>query len=156
MRSLAPVPTSQHGAVSATAPRDLQQAKFVFIRRDAHRTPLQHPYGPFKVIQRGPKIFQIDRAGKTETISVDRLKPAHTDLEHSDRPVTPDPRPDPYERSSPHPECPRTPQPLGRAHQTSATVHLGSGGGVNRQTDARATQELTYIEPRDRVVIVHE
>ena len=59
-------------------------------------------------------------------------------------------------------------QPLGTAHQTSATVHLGSGGewcngeGVNRQTcqghtGTRATQEpgpqeLTYIEPRDRVV----
>ena len=32
VRSLAPVPTSQHGAVPAWVPRDLQQAKFVFSR----------------------------------------------------------------------------------------------------------------------------
>ena len=84
IRFLAPVPTSQHGTVPASVPWDLQKAKFVFIRRDAHRTPLQRPYeGPFKVIQPGPKTFQIDRGGKAETISVDRLKPAHLDLEHA-------------------------------------------------------------------------
>ena len=44
VRSLAPIPTSQHGVVPASVPRDLQQAKFVFIRRDAHRTPFQHSY----------------------------------------------------------------------------------------------------------------
>ena len=80
VRSLVPVPTSQHGAVHAALPRNLQQAKFVFIRRDTHRTPLQRPYeGPFKVIQPGSKTFQVDIGGKIETISVDRLKPAHMD-----------------------------------------------------------------------------
>ena len=82
-RSLCPIPTSQHGTVPATIPHDLHHAKFVFIRRDAHRTPLQRPYeGPFKVIEIGPKTFLVDIGGKTETVSVDRLKPAHLDLEH--------------------------------------------------------------------------
>ena len=44
VRSLAPIPTSQHVVVTASVPRDLQQAKFVFIRRDAHDTPFQHSY----------------------------------------------------------------------------------------------------------------
>ena len=83
VRSLLPVPTSQHGAIPTSVPHDLQQAKFVFIRRDAHCTPLQCPYkGPFKVIQTGPKTFQVDIGGKTEIISVDRLKIVHMDLEH--------------------------------------------------------------------------
>lgn len=70
--SLAPVPTSRHGAAPASVPAGLQQAKFVFIRRDAHRTPLQRPYeGPFWVIETGPKTFKIDIGGKTETITVD-------------------------------------------------------------------------------------
>jgi hypothetical protein len=69
IRSLAPIPTSQHGAVPATIPRDLQEAKFVFIRRDAHCTPFQRPYeGPSRVIQPGAKTFKIDRGGKAETI----------------------------------------------------------------------------------------
>ena len=82
VRSLVPVPTSQHSAVSTSVPNNLQQAKFVFIHRDAHRTPLQRPYeGPFKVIQPGPKTLIVDIGGKNETISVDRLKPACLDLE---------------------------------------------------------------------------
>ena len=82
VRSLVPVPTSQHGKVAASIPRNLQQARYAFIRRDSHCTPLERPYeGPFKVIQPGPKTFIVDIGGKNETISVDRLKPAHMDLE---------------------------------------------------------------------------
>ena len=82
VRTLVPIPTSQHGVAPASIPHTLQQAKFVFIRRDAHRTPLQRPYeGPFKVLQPGHKTFKIDIGGQTETISIDRLKPAHMDLE---------------------------------------------------------------------------
>ena len=69
-KSFKPAPTSQHGAVSSSVPHNLQQAKFVFIRRDAHRTPLQRPYeGPFKLIQPGPKFFKVEKGGKQETIS---------------------------------------------------------------------------------------
>ena len=76
-------PTSCHGTVPSSIPQNLQQAKFVFIRRDAHRKPLQRPYeGPFKLIQPGLKTFQVDVGGRSETISVDRLKPAEIDLEH--------------------------------------------------------------------------
>ena len=49
-------------------------SQFVFIRHDAHCTPLQRPYeGPFKVLQPGCETFKIDIRGKTETITVDRL-----------------------------------------------------------------------------------
>ena len=83
VRSLIAIPTSCHGTVPSSVPQNLQQAKFVFIRRDAHRKPLQRPYeGPFKVIQPGLKTFQVDVGGRSETISVDRLKPAEIDLEH--------------------------------------------------------------------------
>ena len=47
--------------------------------------------GPFRVITSSPKVFTIERGGKLETISVDRLKPAHLDF---DMPVpTPTSRP---------------------------------------------------------------
>ena len=45
-----PTPTSKHAHPRAFVPPGLQSSAFVFIRRDAHRTPLQRPYeGPFKV-----------------------------------------------------------------------------------------------------------
>ena len=79
VRSLVPVPTTP---VHVSVPRNLQWAKFVFIHRDSHRTPLQRPYeGPFRVIQPGPKTFQVDIGGRNETVSVDRLKPANVDME---------------------------------------------------------------------------
>ena len=90
--------------VPTSVPRDLQQAKFVFIRRNAHRTPLQRPYeGPFKVIQAGSKTFQIDIGGKTETIPVDRLQPAHTDLEQPAQVAMPRPRGRPPKKPKPSP-----------------------------------------------------
>ena len=64
---LAPIPTCQRGAVLALVPCDLQQAKFVFIRLNAHRTPFQLPYeGPYKLLQPGLKTFKIDRGGISE------------------------------------------------------------------------------------------
>ena len=83
VRSLIAIPTSCHGTMPSSVPQTLQQAKFVFICRDAHRKPLQRPYeGPFKVIQPGLKTFHVDVGGRSETISVDRLRPAEIDLEH--------------------------------------------------------------------------
>ena len=78
VKKFKPVPTTRHGRSKTLLPKDLQRTEYVFIRCDAHRTPLQRPYeGPFHVLERGPKI---DFGGRTDTISVDRLKPAHLDL----------------------------------------------------------------------------
>ena len=93
VRALAPVPTSQHGAVPATVPNTLQKSKFVFIRRDAHRTPLQRPYeGPFRVIETGTKTFKIDIGGRPQVITIDRLKPAHLDVDGPVPIAKPNPR----------------------------------------------------------------
>ena len=57
------------------------QVRF-YLSRHSPQTP-QRPYeGPFKVIQPGLKTFQVDVEGRSETISVDRLRPAEIDLEH--------------------------------------------------------------------------
>lgn len=58
-------------------PKDLQSSNFVFVRVDKVRRPLTAPYeGPFPVVKRLRKAFVIERKGKNETISIDRLKPA--------------------------------------------------------------------------------
>lgn len=85
VRGFEPVPTCAHGITPTSVPPSLETSRFVFVRRDAHRTPLQKPYeGPFKVLQHGPKFFKIEMGDRQETISIDRLKPAHLDV---DKPV---------------------------------------------------------------------
>ena len=63
---------------------DLKQSGFVFVRHDAHHSPFQRPYdGPYKVLESGDKTFTLDISGRKETILVDRLKPAHVDLDNT-------------------------------------------------------------------------
>ena len=58
-------------------PDTLTTASHVFLRTDSVRQPLQQPYtGPYRVLRRTDKTFVIDKNGKHETVSVDRLKPA--------------------------------------------------------------------------------
>lgn len=83
--NLAPVPTSRHGLTPSAVPTGLSKSPFVFVRRGGHHNSLQTPYtGPFKVLEHGDKSFVIEMGNRRERISIDRLKPAHVDL---DKPV---------------------------------------------------------------------
>ena len=77
---LNPTPTTRHCRTTSFIPRDQQYCEYVFVRRDAHRTPLQMLYeGPYRVLQRDEKAFTVDIGGRPELISIDRLKPARLD-----------------------------------------------------------------------------
>ena len=80
-KKFTPVPTSQHGTPVSRVPPSLRLADFVFIRHDAHRGPLRPPYdGPFRVLECGAKGLVVDVGGRPETVSIDRVKPAHVDV----------------------------------------------------------------------------
>lgn len=71
------VPTRWHGSHDVYLPPDLHTATHVYVRHDRHRPPLTRPYdGPFRVIRRLDKHFSLDVNGKTQEVSIDRLKPA--------------------------------------------------------------------------------
>lgn len=75
VRSLVPMPTSRHRSPPVFIPKDLEQAAYVFIRRDTRHPSLQRPYkGPFKVLETGTKTFKVNVNVKCEVISIDRLK----------------------------------------------------------------------------------
>ena len=81
MHDAAPMPVSYHGAPTSASRLEpaLQSVSHVFLRVDAVRRPLVPPYiGPFPVLRRGPKTFDILQGKKTVTVSIDRLKPAHS------------------------------------------------------------------------------
>nr|VZI32596.1 unnamed protein product [Spirometra erinaceieuropaei] len=79
MAQLRPTPTrltSKHVFVH----EDLKSAPFVFVRHEAVRKSLCSPYdGPYKVLQRMDKYYVIQKADKTDTVSIDRLKPAYVE-----------------------------------------------------------------------------
>jgi len=82
MHRLIPTPTTSHSSCIRRVPTQLRSCKYVFVRQDSHRTPLQRPYqGPFLVIKPGDKTFVLQMGGRREVVTVDRLKPAHVDPE---------------------------------------------------------------------------
>ena len=94
MAGLRPQETSHHRQHTTHMPADLQSCTFVFVRHDAHRTPLRCTYdGPFRVLERAAKYFTLDLNGRRDTVSVDRLKPAFLDSDfglHQERGSSPD------------------------------------------------------------------
>ena len=81
-KAFSPIPTSQHGLPQSHIPTELRSAEYVFIRHDAHRSPLTPPYdGPFRVREAGVKHFMVEVGDRLEHVSVDHLKPAHLDLD---------------------------------------------------------------------------
>lgn len=85
-----PVPTSSHGQRAIFVHPHLKECTHVFVRNDMIRKPLQPPYdGPFEILRRGDKTFDVLVRGQKCTISLDRLKPAfveHTPDLHIDIP----------------------------------------------------------------------
>ena len=77
------IPTTSHGrCTSNSIHSQLKTSQFVFVRHDSHRTPLTRPYpGPYRLISHGEKKFTIQMGSKEERISIDRLKPAHCDMD---------------------------------------------------------------------------
>ncbi len=64
--------------VTSGVPPHLAGASMAYVRRGAAAGPMDPPYsGPFSILRRGPKSFDLQMGSRTETISVDRLKP-HT------------------------------------------------------------------------------
>jgi transposase InsO family protein len=67
-------PPRLDGEVSAPGP--LQEAMFVYVRKRGVNKPLSPLYeGPYRVVQRFPKYFNLDIGGQVEAVSADRLKP---------------------------------------------------------------------------------
>ena len=77
MRSVKPAHTRPQSTDVFVQP-ELRHSTHVFVRRDSHRRPLESAYeGPFKVLQREPKYYVVDKNGTNDSISIDRLKAAY-------------------------------------------------------------------------------
>ena len=82
MQQVRPVPPVWHGEESRRSfvHTDLPTATHVFVRVDAHKSPLQARYkGPFNVLERHSKYFKLDLGNREDTVSIARLKPPFMD-----------------------------------------------------------------------------
>ena len=80
MKKLRATAASIHGRRDAHVPKSLENTEFVWVRHDAVSPPLTLPYdGPFKVLERKEKYFVIEKDGRRDSVTVDRLKPAFLD-----------------------------------------------------------------------------
>ena len=70
----------RHHVISPPQPQPppcvLLTAEFVFIHEDISKPPLAPLYrGPYKVLMRSEKFFVLQVGDKSDSVSVDRLKP---------------------------------------------------------------------------------
>ena len=73
-----PPPTRplSYSEAAASPPAVLWTAEFVYIRRGGSAPPLSQLYaGPYRVIRREKKFFEVEIGGRSQVVSVDRLKP---------------------------------------------------------------------------------
>ena len=69
--------------------KEIETCTHVFLRRIAIAPPLTAPYnGPYKVVARSGRVMKILIKGKVETVSLDRVKPAHLECELTTGPTT--------------------------------------------------------------------
>lgn len=87
------VPASRHRQIQPRVPASLGVSGYVFVRRDAIKPTLQCPYdGPYKVLEPGAKFYKLEYGGRSQLVSVDRLKPAHIDRDSQPEIAQPRPR----------------------------------------------------------------
>lgn len=79
MSLLRPVPASNHAKDKIFIDPELKTCSHAFVRNDSVRLSLVPPYdGPYQIVRRGEKCFDLFIKGRTLTVSIDRLKAAHT------------------------------------------------------------------------------
>ena len=106
MRELRPVPVREQSQRNTYVSKDLASCTHVFVRNDTVRKPLQKPYdGPFRVLDRRDNYFTLDLNGRSDKVSLDRLKPAYLEPSPESSSVAqPSPLPPPTPTSTPPPD----------------------------------------------------
>ena len=107
---------------NSNIPHGLSTATHVFIRHDAVRKPLQPPYdGPYRILKRTDKHFTIAINNRNDTVSIDRLKPAHLDIEQPEPSQT---HTTTHLPSQPTPPPPTLTPPTTRSTRSGRHVHF--------------------------------
>ena len=70
------IPATTRSYKEALHSTPLDSASWVYVRCGGQGRPLEDKYsGPYKVVDRGPKVFKLQLGEKVEVVTRDRLKP---------------------------------------------------------------------------------
>lgn len=104
MAEIRPVSTSNHATDRTFVQKDLARCTHVFLRDDTVRKPLKKPYdGPYCIIKRDDKTFDIKINERTVKVSIDRVKAAflsNDELREQTAENNTPPRPEPSDQTS--------------------------------------------------------
>ena len=78
MQALRSMATRKQVTARSHIDSSLHSTSHVFVHHDAVKKPLQQPYnGPYHVLDRAAKFYTLDLNCRKDSVSIDRLKPAH-------------------------------------------------------------------------------
>ena len=143
LRLCPPRDTQQHNIFQF---KEIATCTHVFLRRFAIVPPLTAPYdGPYKVVVRSGRVMKILVKGKVETVSLDRVKPAHMECEPTTDTTTQHKPPSKSRKSTATRTSSRNPQ--GPPRPGSADTRTSNGTRVNtkKSTAVRSNQKSATV-----------
>ena len=142
---------------SLCPPRDTQQHNIfqfkeiatcthVFLRRIAIAPPLTAPYnGPYKVVARSGRVMKILVKGKVETVSLDRVKPAHLECGPTTGTTIQRKTPNRPQRSTATMTSGRNPQGPPRTGSADTPTSNGTSVKTRKSTAVRSSQKSATV-----------
>ena len=134
--------------------KEIETCTHVFLRRIAIAPPLTAPYdGSYKVVARSGRVMKILNKGKVETVSLDRVKPAHLECEPTTGPATQ--RVTPTKKQSSKTTRIASGNPQDPTRPSSANTQTSNRTSV-KQTQSTAVRNSTKLatvpqQPADKV-----
>ena len=134
--------------------KEIETCTHVFLRQMAIVPSVTAPYdGPYKVVARSGRVMKILMKGKVETVSLDRVKPAHLECEPTTGPTTQHTTPNKKQSSKTTRIASGNPQDPSRP--SSANTQTSNRTSV-KQTQSMAIRSSTKLatvpqQPADKV-----
>ena len=118
----------------------------VFLRRIAIAPPLTAPYdGPYKVVARSGRVMKILVKGKVETVSLDRVKPAHLGCEPTTGTTIQRKTPNKPKRSTATRTSSRNPQGPHRTGSADTQTSNGTSVKTKKSTAVRSSKKSATV-----------
>ena len=143
LRLCPPRDTQQHNIFQL---KEITTCTHVFLRRIAIAPPLTAPYdGPYKVVARSGRVMKILVKGKVETISLDRVKPAHLECEPTTGTTIQRKTPNKPQRSTATRTFGRNPQGPPRTGSADTPTSNGTSVKTKKSTAVRSSQKSATV-----------
>ena len=143
LRLCPPRDTQQHNIFQF---KEIATCTHVFLRRIAIAPPLTAPYdGPYKVVARSGRVRKILVKGKVETVSLDRVKPAHLECEPTTGTTIQRKTPSKPRRSTATRTSSRNPQGPPRTGSAETPTSNGTRVKTKKSTAVRSSQKSATV-----------